>query len=122
VDAARILLVEDSPSVSLLVQTILEREGFLVELAADGLTAKERLRRSPPDLVLLDVMLPHLSGFELLEMMRAKPAWKSTPVILLTARSSQKDVVHGLDGGANDYITKPFDVEELLARIRRHLR
>ena len=99
-----------------------EKERFDVETIADGRKAVERIDAGPAaDLVLLDVMLPYLDGFELLEKLRANPAWKQVPVIILTSRTREHDAVRALGLGADDYLTKPFSPAELVARIRRRL-
>lgn len=114
------LVVEDDDQIAYLLRFILEREGFAVVLAPDGRNAQEHIARlAPPALVTLDVMLPQADGFELLRQIRAQPGWAAVPVVLLTARSQEKDVVRALEAGANDYIVKPFRPEELRARIRR---
>ena len=89
----------------------------------DGQLAREFiLKQEPASIVLLDVMLPYVDGFELMSLIRATPNWKSVPVIMLTAKTQEKDAVRALDAGANDYIHKPFSPAELLARIRRYVR
>src|SRR3954471_6544725 len=115
-----ILVVEDEEKILRLLEIELEYEGYEVGKAMDGIQALERYRSQKWDLILLDVMLPGISGIELLRRIRAND--EHTPVILLTAKSSVEDKVSGLDLGANDYITKPFQIEELLARIRAALR
>ncbi|NYV63887.1 response regulator transcription factor [Bacillus sp. Gen3] len=115
-----ILVVEDEQKILRLLEIELEFEGYQVTKAADGLDAFERYRSQKWDLILLDVMLPGISGIELLRRIRAHD--QQTPVLLLTAKNSVEDKVSGLDLGANDYITKPFQIEELLARIRAALR
>ncbi|KKI89262.1 PhoB family transcriptional regulator [Bacillus sp. SA1-12] len=115
-----ILIVEDEEKIQRLLELELEYEGYQVGKASDGIEALEAYRSGKWDLILLDVMLPGLSGIELLRRIRAKDSY--TPVILLTAKGSVEDKVSGLDLGANDYITKPFQIEELLARIRAVLR
>ncbi|WP_299093797.1 response regulator transcription factor [uncultured Metabacillus sp.] len=115
-----ILIVEDEEKIQRLLEIELEFEGYQVVKASDGIEALEAYRSGKWDLILLDVMLPGLSGIELLRRIRAKDSY--TPVILLTAKGSVEDKVSGLDLGANDYITKPFQIEELLARIRAVLR
>src|SRR3954447_23181502 len=115
-----ILVVEDEEKILRLLEIELEYEGYEVGKAMDGIQALERYRSQKWDLILLDVMLPGISGIELLRRIRAHDV--TTPVILLTAKSSVEDKVSGLDLGANDYITKPFQIEELLARIRAALR
>jgi DNA-binding response OmpR family regulator len=115
-----ILIVEDEEKILRLLELELEYEGYEVGKAADGLKAFELFQSKEWDLILLDIMLPGISGIELLRRIRSQDAY--TPVILLTAKSSVEDKVSGLDLGANDYITKPFQIEELLARIRVALR
>jgi two-component system, OmpR family, response regulator len=115
-----ILVVEDEEKILRLLEIELEYEGYEVGKAMDGLQAFEKYRSQKWDLILLDVMLPGMSGIELLRRIRVHDV--NTPVILLTAKSSVEDKVSGLDLGANDYITKPFQIEELLARIRAALR
>lgn len=115
-----ILVVEDEEKILRLLELELEYEGYEVGKAEDGLQAFELFMSRKWDLVLLDIMLPGISGIELLRRIRSHDTY--TPVILLTAKSSVEDKVSGLDLGANDYITKPFQIEELLARIRVALR
>ena len=114
-----ILIVEDEEKLARFVELELTFEGYVVEKAADGRTGLSLAQSKPFDLIALDVMLPGLNGFEVLRRIRQT---SSVPVILLTARDDTMDKVAGLDGGANDYITKPFAIEELLARIRAVLR
>ena len=114
-----ILLVEDEEKLARMVEMELKYEGYQVEKAFDGRTGLDRARSGEFDLILLDIMLPQLSGMEVLRRLRKESA---VPVIMLTARDSVMDKVSGLDSGANDYITKPFAIEELLARIRAALR
>jgi len=116
----KILVVEDEASMQAGLEYALLKEGFDVELAGDGESALKQARRSAPDLVLLDVMLPRRSGFDVLRALRAEG--RDVPVILLTAKGQELDKVHGLDLGADDYVTKPFSLAELLARIRARLR
>jgi two-component system, OmpR family, response regulator len=115
-----ILIVEDEEKILRLLELELDYEGYQIGKAMDGIEALEAYRTGKWDLILLDVMLPGLSGIELLRRIRAHDS--ITPVILLTAKGSVEDKVSGLDLGANDYITKPFQIEELLARIRAVLR
>lgn len=115
-----ILVVEDEEKIARVLELELEYEGYKVAKVIDGLEALEAYRTGNWDLILLDVMLPGLSGIEILRRIRKNDL--QTPVILLTAKSSVEDKVSGLDLGANDYITKPFQIEELLARIRAALR
>jgi DNA-binding response OmpR family regulator len=116
----RILLVEDDRSIAGFVEPELEHLGFHVRCACDGVAALEAAETFPPDLIILDIMLPRLDGVGVLKRMRQ--AGSRIPVIMLTARDTTLDKVHSLDLGADDYLTKPFDIEELLARIRALLR
>lgn len=117
--AEKILLVEDEEKLARMVEMELRYEGYEVEKAFDGRTGLELALSGQFDLVLLDIMLPALSGMEVLRRLRKE---SQTPVIMLTARDTVVDKVSGLDSGADDYITKPFAIEELLARIRAALR
>jgi two-component system phosphate regulon response regulator PhoB len=119
---ARILIVEDEEPLSLLLRYNLETEGYEVETVARGDDADTRLRESTLDLVVLDWMLPGLSGIELCRRLRARQDTKSLPIIMLTARGEESERVRGLAIGADDYVVKPFSVPELLARVRALLR
>ncbi|MCY7493948.1 response regulator transcription factor [Bacillus safensis] len=116
----KILVVEDEKKIARVLSLELEYEGYEVTVKETGIDGLQALEEDSFDLVLLDVMLPELSGLEVLRRVRKTNA--ATPIILITARGSVPDKVSGLDLGANDYITKPFDIEELLARIRAQLR
>ncbi|WP_349371872.1 phosphate regulon transcriptional regulator PhoB [Salinarimonas sp.] len=118
----RILVVEDEEPLTLLLRYNLEAEGYKVDTVARGDEAELRLREQAPDLVLLDWMLPGLSGIELCRRIRARAETERLPVIMLTARGEEGDRVRGLATGADDYIVKPFSVPELLARVRALLR
>ena len=120
--ARRILMVEDEEDIAFLIRFLLERHGFVVEHAADGRQALECFQKNPPDLALMDIMLPYHDGLELIERLRAQAGWEAIPVLMLTAKAREVDVVRALELGADDYVTKPFQPEELLARIRRLLR
>jgi DNA-binding response OmpR family regulator len=114
------LIVEDDDQIAFLLKFILEREKFTVHLARDGKQAQQLIDSLPPPaIVTLDVMLPYADGFQLLNLIRAKPSWKGSPVLMLTSKSQEKDIVRALDAGANDYILKPFKPDELRARIKR---
>lgn len=117
-----VLVVEDEAPLLTLLRYNLEKQGFRVEEAADGQEALLRLSETRPDLVLLDWMLPALSGIEVCRQIRRKPETRALPVIMLTARAEDSDAVRALDTGADDYITKPFAMDSLLARIRALLR
>jgi two-component system phosphate regulon response regulator PhoB len=117
-----VLVVEDESALVTLLRYNLEREGFRVAEARDGEEALLTAREQKPDLVLLDWMLPLLSGLEVCRQMRRMPETKSVPIIMLTARGEEGDKLRGLDSGADDYVTKPFSPNELIARIRAALR
>ncbi len=116
----RILLVEDDRSIAGFVEPELEHTGFQVRCAYDGPSGLEEAKRFRPELIVLDIMLPGLDGVGVLKRLRQEGS--RVPVIMLTARDTTLDKVHSLDHGADDYLTKPFDIEELLARIRALLR
>jgi two-component system phosphate regulon response regulator PhoB len=119
---ARILIVEDEEPLTLLLRYNLEAEGYAVEVAVRGDDAEIRLKESPPDLVVLDWMLPGISGIELCRRLRARSETERLPIIMLTARGEESERVRGLATGADDYIVKPFSVSELLARVKALLR
>ncbi|MGO4573251.1 phosphate regulon transcriptional regulator PhoB [Microvirga sp. 2TAF3] len=118
----RVLIVEDEEPLTLLLRYNLEAEGYDVDSVARGDEAEIRLREQVPDLVLLDWMLPGLSGIELCRRIRVRPETERMPIIMLTARGEEGDRIRGLSTGADDYIVKPFSVPELLARVRALLR
>ena len=114
---ARILVADDEPHIRRILQFLLEQEGFEVQMAEDGEEAWKAVASFQPDLVLLDVMMPRMDGFAVLEIIRAGFETARLPVILLTAKGEEQDKVKGLAGGANDYIVKPFNHDELLLRV-----
>ncbi|MFM2128492.1 MAG: DNA-binding response regulator [Pseudomonadota bacterium] len=118
----RVLVVEDEAALVTLLRYNLEKAGFEVAAAMDGEEALLRIAESPPDLVLLDWMLPLVSGIEICRRLRRDPATRGLPVIMLTARGEEADRVRGLNWGADDYITKPFSPGELIARVQAVLR
>ena len=118
----RILLVEDEPAIREMVTFALGQGGYLIDEAEDGSSAEVKMADHLPDLILLDWMLPSVSGVELLRRWKRDESTQEIPVIMLTAKVEERDKVGGLDSGADDYITKPFSVKELLARIRAVLR
>ncbi|MGH7091160.1 MAG: phosphate regulon transcriptional regulator PhoB [Stellaceae bacterium] len=120
--APAVLVVEDEPALATLLRYNLEQEGFTVSEAHDGEEALLQLKEAKPDAVLLDWMLPRLSGLELCRQIRRAPAWRDLPVIMLTARSEEADRVRGLDSGADDYVVKPFSTSELIARVKAVIR
>jgi len=117
-----VLVVEDEEAIAVLLDYNLRKEGYRVERAADGEEGLLKIAEEIPDLILLDWMLPKVSGVELCRQLRARPETRRTPVLMLTARSDDADKVRGLDTGADDYVVKPFAVSELVARIRALLR
>ncbi len=120
--APNVLVVEDEDALATLLQYNLEKEGYDVRLAPDGEEALTALDERAPDLVVLDWMLPKVSGVEVCRRIRSRPATRNLPVIMLTARAEESDRIRGLDTGADDYLTKPFSMSELAARIRAVLR
>ena len=115
-----VLVIEDDPVVSRLVEHLLMRRGFAVHVAADGLHAQSLLKTlSPPAVIVMDVMLPYVGGFELIAEIRQTPGWEGVPVIMLTSKSQERDVLRAFDAGVNDYVVKPFRPEEFVARVRR---
>jgi two-component system OmpR family response regulator len=118
--SARILIVEDEEKLAKFVQLELSYEGYEVSVAHDGLSGLMAARDQSPDLIILDWMMPGLTGVEVCR--RLRQTGTATPVILLTAKDEVSDRVEGLDAGADDYVVKPFSIEELLARVRAHLR
>jgi two-component system response regulator RegX3 len=112
-------VVEDEPALAESIQYTLEREGFRATIAADGNHAVDRFRTEQPSLVLLDLMLPQLAGLDVLRILRAE---STVPIVILTAKDTEADKVAGLELGADDYVTKPFSMRELVSRIRAQLR
>ncbi len=117
-----ILVVEDESALAEVLRYNLESEGFKVAVAHDGRSAMEQLEDSHPDLVILDWMLPEMSGLDICRTMRRRPELRDVPVIMLTAKGEEYDRVRGLDAGADDYVVKPFSPKELIARVRAVLR
>ena len=117
-----ILVMEDEDALATLLQYNLEKEGYDVVVAADGEEGLVQVDERQPDLVLLDWMLPKVSGIEVCRRLRGRPETRNLPIIMLTARGEESDRVRGLDTGADDYLTKPFSMVELIARIRAVLR
>lgn len=119
-----ILVVEDDEHIADLLRFLLERQGYHVEVRADGRAALALINTSetPPCMILLDVMLPFIDGFELVSAIRRREGWETVPLVMLTAKTTEADIVRALDAGANDYIVKPFQPNELMARVRRYLK
>ena len=118
----RVLVIEDDDALATLVQYNLEKEGYRVVVASDGEEGMLQIEERLPDLVILDWMLPKVSGIEVCRRLRSRPETRNIPIIMLTARGEESDRVRGLDTGADDYLTKPFSVPELAARFRAVLR
>ncbi|XGV98119.1 MAG: PleD family two-component system response regulator [Leptolyngbya sp. BL-A-14] len=118
--AYRVLAVDDIPDNLFLLQTILEAEGFAVDVAASGSIALNKIKASPPDLILLDVMMPDMTGYEVTQRIRQDESLPAMPILLITAHD-ETSALQGLELGANDFISKPIDFNELLTRIRAYL-
>lgn len=118
-----VLIIEDDEHIAGLLKFLLDRHGFETGVAGDGRAAKALIASTDtaPGLILLDVMLPYHDGFELIQTIRQKPDWQQVPVVMLTAKSMERDIVRAFAAGANDYIVKPFQPTELLERLRRFL-
>ena len=117
-----VLVVEDEAAIATMLRYNLERQGYRVSESSDGQEALTRIQEQQPDIVLLDWMLPLMSGIEVCRQIRRKPSTRDLPVIMVTARTEDQDAVRGLNTGADDYITKPFNIDSLLARMRALLR
>lgn len=121
--APKALVVEDHDHIAYLLEQMLLRQGFDVDIASNGKQATEYVAdRAPVDMVILDVMLPYLDGFEVLQLIRAHPDWRNVAVIMLSARNQEGDIVRALNAGANDYVRKPYQPGELIARVMRAYR
>jgi DNA-binding response OmpR family regulator len=118
----RILVVDDDREVARLMRAYLEQAGYEVFVAYDGESAVHNLRREKPDLLLLDLMLPDKDGWDITRLVRSDPTLANTPIIMLTARVDINDKIVGLEIGADDYVTKPYDPREVVARVRARLR
>ena len=118
----KIFIIEDEPSIIQLIQHNLEKNGFLVSSSLNGNDGLKELKKFQPDLLLLDWMLPDLSGIEICKNIRKDNSFKNLPVIMLTAKGEEEDKIKGLDSGVDDYLTKPFSFNELMARIKAVLR
>ncbi len=115
------LVIEDDSAISALLSHLMEREGYEVKIMLDGLEAQEYIlsTNNRPSFVLLEMMLPSVSGFDLIELIRNNKAWAATPIIVLSSLTQEHEIVRALKAGANEYLTKPFRVNELVARINR---
>jgi DNA-binding response OmpR family regulator len=117
----RILIVDDEPNIVISLEFLMKREGFETEIAADGEAALEALARNRPDLVVLDVMLPKMNGFEVCRQIRSSPDSRDLKILMLTAKGRETEVARGLGLGADAYVTKPFSTKDLVAQIKRLL-
>jgi len=117
----RILIVDDEPNIVLSLEYLMRREGFEAAMAADGEAAVQALAGPPPDLVILDLMLPRMNGFEVCRRMRAEARWAGVKIVMLTAKGRESEVSRGLRAGADAYVTKPFSTKDLVAQVRRLL-
>jgi DNA-binding response OmpR family regulator len=119
--AKRVLVVDDEPNIVLSLEFLMRRAGFEVQVARSGGEALKALEGEPPDLVLLDVMMPEFDGYEVCERIRANPEWRRTKIIMLTARGREAERERGLALGADAYVTKPFSTRELVDQVKRML-
>ncbi|BCX19240.1 MAG: response regulator [Geminicoccaceae bacterium] len=119
--AKRVLVVDDEPNIVLSLEFLMRRAGFDVQVARSGGEALKALEGDPPDLMLLDVMMPEFDGYEVCERIRAKPEWRDTKIIMLTARGREAERERGLALGADAYVTKPFSTRELVEQVKRML-
>lgn len=117
----RVLIVDDEPNIVLSLQFLLSREGYEIDVARDGESALELAARNPPDVVVLDLMLPGLDGYEVCRRLRASPATAAAKIVVVTARAREAERVRGLEEGADAYVTKPFSTRELIATVGRFL-
>lgn len=118
-----ILVIEDDEEIAFILKFMLTREGFTVKRAADGRQASTLIETMvPPALVLCDIKLPYVDGFQLIIHIRGKEEWRDIPIIMLTSKSQESDIVRALNSGANDYVVKPFSPKELIARLRRFIK
>ena len=119
----QVLMVEDDGLAADMLRFILEREGYVVTHAADGRLARQAIEQSaPPALAVLDIDLPYHDGFELIETIRADARWRDVPILMLSSKGTELHIARALDAGADDFIVKPFQLEELKARVRRRIR
>ncbi len=117
-----VMIVEDDIVIAGFLEHMLERRGFEVKLARDGRKASEMINAiEPPKLIILDIMLPFVDGFELINRIRSKSGWKTVPIMMLTSKTEERDVMRALESGANDYLFKPFQSRELIARVDRYM-
>jgi DNA-binding response OmpR family regulator len=119
--AKRVLVVDDEPNIVMSLEFLMRRAGFDVAVARNGREALDALEGSPPDLLLLDVMMPEFDGYEVCERIRARPEWSGTKIVMLTARGREVERERGLSLGADAYVTKPFSTRDLVEQVKRML-
>lgn len=117
-----VMVIEDEEAISVLLGYNLEKEGYEVAVVANGLNAVSEVERLMPSVIILDWMLPEISGVDICKLIRSRPDIKNIPIIMLTAKSQEEDKIKGLSAGADDYVTKPFSVPELMARVKTNMR
>jgi DNA-binding response OmpR family regulator len=117
----RVLVVDDEPNIVMSLEFLMRRAGFEVAVARNGREALEALEGTPPDLLLLDVMMPEFDGYEVCEQIRARPEWNATKIVMLTARGREVERERGLALGADAYVTKPFSTRDLVEQVKRML-
>ncbi|MCC7047824.1 MAG: response regulator [Alphaproteobacteria bacterium] len=119
--ARSVLVVDDEPNIVLSLEFLMRQAGYVVRVARDGEAALKAVEEDPPDLILLDVMMPKRDGFDVCRSVRANPAWKATRIVLLTAKGRDIEREKGMALGADDYITKPFSTREVVQRVKQYL-
>lgn len=121
--APLVLVVEDDDHIAQVLRFMLERQGYRVTHLADGRVASDYVAAGvdKPDLILMDVMLPYMDGYEIVGLVRTRAGWTGVPILMLTAKNTERDTVRALDAGASDFVSKPFQPNELMARVRRLL-
>lgn len=117
----QILIADDEPNIVISLEYLMKREGYRVRVARDGQEALEQVAQDIPDLILLDVMMPRKTGFEVCETLRSRPEWEGIKILMLTAKGRETDVAKGMALGANAYMTKPFSTQELVTRVAQLL-
>lgn len=117
-----VMVIEDEEAIAMMLTYNLEKEGYKVEVVSNGMNAVKEVERLKPSVILLDWMLPEISGVEICRIIRSKPEIKNIPIIMLTAKSQEEDKIKGLSSGADDYVTKPFSIPELMARVKTNMR
>ncbi|HVL74554.1 MAG TPA: response regulator [Noviherbaspirillum sp.] len=117
----KILIADDEPNIVISLEYLMRREGFEVAVATDGEAALQAMAARPPDLILLDIMLPKKDGFEVCQQIRANPDWQQVKVVMLTAKGRESEVAKGMALGADAYMTKPFSTRELVAQVKQLL-